>query len=410
MKDGGFRSYSSSWRSWRLFTILTTWRRAPDVSLHEADTGSLYKNTRPGVKYVGDAACSRCHAEIAETFRHHPMGRSLSPIEAAPIKGDEAGGRVLFEAQGLQYSIENRDGHTIHKETRRDTAGRIIAQNEAEVKFAVGSGRLGVAYLIEREGFLFQSPIAWYPRERKWDLPPGYQTSNSHFDHPITSSCLFCHANRVEPVPGMVNRYRPPIFRGHAIGCERCHGPGELHVTHPTLVDGRDVTIVNPALLEPSLRDAVCEQCHLNGQWRELRAGRQDGDFRPGLPFYRFWTVLEQAGASAKDRIVGQFEQMHESHCFLASGGRLGCISCHDPHRAPEPEEKVTYFRDRCLKCHANRGCSLPVNVRLGRSQSDDCTGCHMPRSKDSNTIHVAVTNHRIPRRADEAASIPDSH
>jgi tetratricopeptide (TPR) repeat protein len=30
-----------------------------------------------------------------------------------------------------------------------------------------------------------------------------------------------------------------------------------------------------------------------------------------------------------------------------------------------------------------------------------------MPRSKDVNTIHVAVTNHRIPRRADEAAGSP---
>jgi predicted CXXCH cytochrome family protein len=383
-------------------TILTTWRRAPDVSIHQADTSSRYKNTRPGVKYVGDAACSRCHAQIAETFRRHPMGRSLSPIAAAPMRFDEAGDRVLFEARGLQYSIENRDGRVIHQETRRETSGRIIARNEAEVQFAVGSGRLGVAYLIEHDGFLFQSPIAWYPRERQWDLPPGYQTSNSHFDRPITPSCLFCHANQVEPVPDTVNRYRPPIFRGHAIGCERCHGPGELHVTHPTAVDGRDGTIVNPALLEPSHRDAVCEQCHLNGQWRELRAGRHDEDFRPGLPFYRFWTVLERAGAPAKDDIVGQFEQMHESPCFLASGGRLGCISCHDPHRAPTPEEKVTYFRDRCLECHASRGCSLAVSVRLGRSPDDDCTSCHMPHAKGSNTIHVAVTNHRIPRHADQ--------
>jgi Flp pilus assembly protein TadD len=387
--------------------ILTTWRRAPDVSLHQTDTSSPYKNTRPGIQYVGDAACSRCHTEIAETFRKHPMGRSLSPINAAPMRFDEAGDRILFEAQGLQYSIENRDGHVIHQETRRDGSGHIIAQNEAEVQFAVGSGRLGVASLVERDGFLFQSPIAWYPRERKWDLPPGYQTSIGHFDRPITSSCLFCHANRVEPVPGTVNRYRPQIFRGHAIGCERCHGPGELHVTDPTSVDGRDLTIVNPALLEPSLRDAVCEQCHLNGQWRVLQAGRQDEDFRPGLPFYRFWTVLERAGAPAEDRIVGQFEQLHESHCFLASGDRLGCTSCHDPHRAPEPEEKVIYFRDRCLKCHANRGCSLPVSVRLGRSQDDDCTSCHMPRSNDSNTIHVAITNHRIPRRADEGDRSP---
>ena len=62
--------------------------------------------------------------EIAETFRQHPMGRSLSPIAAAPMGFDEAGGRSLFEARGLQYSIENRDGRVIHQETRRDALGQ----------------------------------------------------------------------------------------------------------------------------------------------------------------------------------------------------------------------------------------------------------------------------------------------
>ena len=45
-------------------------------------------------------------------------------------------------------------------------SGRVIAQTEGEVRFVVGSGRLGIAYLIERDGFLFQSPIAWYRREQ----------------------------------------------------------------------------------------------------------------------------------------------------------------------------------------------------------------------------------------------------
>jgi Tfp pilus assembly protein PilF len=388
-------------------TIGITERRSREVSLRPASTRSPHENTRSEIKYVGDAACHRCHAQIVETFRRHPMGRSAAPIRAAPFRGDEAGDRLLFEAQGLQYSIENRDGRVIHKETRRDASGHVVAQNEAEVQVAVGSGRLAVAYLIEHDGFLFQSPISWYSQQRRWDLPPGYQNSNGHFDRPITPSCLFCHANSVEPVPGTINRYRPPFFRGHAIGCERCHGPGELHVAQPALVDGRDATIVNPGLLEPSLRDAVCEQCHLNGQWRVLRADRHDEDYRPGMPFYRFWTVLERAGGSAKDDIVGQFEQMRESRCFLASGGRLGCISCHDPHRAPETEEKAAFFRDRCLKCHANRGCSLPASVRLAGGRDENCTSCHMPRSNNSNTLHVATTNHRVPRRADEANRSP---
>ena len=66
---------------------------------------------------------------------------------------------------------------------------------------SVPGGR-GSAYLIERDGFLFQSPITWYVRERKWDLPPGYEKVNLHFDRPVEHHCLYCHANRVEPVDG----------------------------------------------------------------------------------------------------------------------------------------------------------------------------------------------------------------
>jgi hypothetical protein len=110
-------------------------------SVHLPDEGSPYANTRPGVRYVGDAACVRCHAEIAETYRQHPMGRSLTPIAGATeTGGDEAGGRPLFEANGLEYSIERREGRVFHQETRRDSAGRLVARNEAEVQFVLGSG------------------------------------------------------------------------------------------------------------------------------------------------------------------------------------------------------------------------------------------------------------------------------
>ena len=133
---------------------------------------SPYANTRSNVRYVGDSACAGCHGKIAETYRRHPMGRSLSPIANATSGGDERAGRPLFEAQGLEYSIENRDGRVLHQETRRDAAGGIIARNEAEVQFVVGSGRQAFAYLIEHDGFLFQSPLTWYEQKQRWDLVP----------------------------------------------------------------------------------------------------------------------------------------------------------------------------------------------------------------------------------------------
>jgi Tfp pilus assembly protein PilF len=88
---------------------------------------------------------------------------------------------------------------------------------------------------------------------------------------------------------------------------------------------------------------------------------------------------------------------MRDSRCYRESRGGLGCISCHDPHRLPPPGERAAYYRHRCLGCHAERGCSLPREVRLVQSRDDDCAGCHMPRSKASDIPHVAMTDHRVP-------------
>jgi Flp pilus assembly protein TadD len=385
---------------------LLTWR----TQRWEAVPGSPYANTRPGVKYLGDDACIRCHTEIGETYRRHPMGRSLAPIELALTSGaSPRTGRPDFVAQDLNYSIERVADRMIHREARQDSSGRVIAQNEAEIRYVLGSGKQAFSYLIDRGGFLFESPMTWYIREQRWGLSPGYRERNRHFNRPILSDCLFCHANRVQHVAGTVNRYESPIFQGHAIGCERCHGPGELHTRRTAVRDGVDLTIVNPADLEPSLRDAVCEQCHLIGRRRAVHAGLRSEDYRPGLPFYRFWSVFVTPAHLANNRFGGQVEQMHESRCYRASRGQLGCISCHDPHYQPNHDEKSAFFRDRCLQCHTEHGCRLPENRRLERTRSDDCTICHMPASETSNNPHLATTDHRIPRHDAGGGELPTS-
>src|SRR5262249_40619268 len=127
------------------------------------ETRSPYRNTRAGGRYVGDAVCIRCHAEIGKSYGAHPMGRSVSPITPSAA-GSVAGGAgaVLFEAGGLQYSVERQGGPVMHVETRRTAAGGLVAQNKAEVQFVLGAGRQAEGYLVERDGFLFQSPITRY--------------------------------------------------------------------------------------------------------------------------------------------------------------------------------------------------------------------------------------------------------
>jgi hypothetical protein len=98
------------------------------------------------------------------------------------------------------------------------------------------------------------------------------------------------------------------------------------------------------------------------------------------------------------NKAVGHVEQMKASRCVRASRCRLGCISCHDPHQVPAPEEKAAYFRQQCLACHEQQGCSFPEPVRRAESRDDRCTQCHMPRSPSSDIAHVATTDHRILR------------
>jgi predicted CXXCH cytochrome family protein len=379
------------------------------IGARDPYAGSPYQNARREVRYVGDAACSRCHREIAEAFRSHPMGRSLTPVAKTEYgRPTHAATGLPIEAKGVTYTIEHRDGHVFHKAARRGADGALLAEIEAEVTYALGSGTRGISFLIDRDGFLSLSPIAWFSQLRRWDISPGYGEFNAqlNFERAIQPDCLFCHSDQFRPVAGTLNRYEEPIFRGHAIGCERCHGPGELHVKRGGLSAGPDFTIVNPADLPPALRESVCQQCHLQGKFRFARAGRGSLDFRPGLPLHRFLAVfLMKKGNQGTLEAVGHVEQMEASRCFAATKGQLGCTSCHDPHRLPEPTTKVAYYRERCLECHAKKGCALPLGQRQAQGQGENCIACHMPRPTITNVPHTSATDHRILRRAPAPAA-----
>jgi Flp pilus assembly protein TadD len=338
---------------------------------------------------------------MAETFRAHPMGRSMLPI--AELAGQQVYDRAHndpFDALGCRFAVERLGERVWQRRMRLDSEGRGVFQQDVEVHYAIGSGTRGYSYITDRDGYLFWAPVSWYSQKQLWDLSPGFDVPGVT-ERPITRECLFCHANRAHPMAGYQNRYSRPIFSGHVIGCERCHGPGERHVQS---VDPLD--IVNPVarrLPEPALRDAICAQCHLEGVARVLRRGRELYDFRPGLPLEGFWSVFFHAEEEAGDRAaVSHFEQMHQSRCFRASSGQrpLTCLSCHNPHEAVSDAQRVSYYRQRCLECHEKRGCRLPIEERLSRNRADSCIACHMPRSGAADVAHTATTDHRIPRHA----------
>jgi hypothetical protein len=356
---------------------------------------------------MGDTVCAECHQGQSESFRRHPMGRSSAAIRAG---FENVGVPEPFTVSGLKYEVASARDRVLHRESALDAHGKLLFSQEADVKYAVGSGGQGKSYLIDRDGFLFQSPITWYTQTGMWGLSPGYGEKNLHFDRPITEQCLFCHSNHVSILPNSINHFREPIFDGATIGCERCHGPGELHVTeakrggHP---EDLDFTIVNPQKLEPPLRDAVCEQCHLQGEVRIPRQGKSPFDYRPGLPLYEFLAVYVRPPELTEGRrAISHVEQVQISRCAQASGGKLGCISCHDPHSVPPSSKRVSFYRERCLRCHQESSCSQAPAERRARN-GDSCFECHMPKSESANIAHMAVTDHRVIRRSGYSPGSP---
>lgn len=366
---------------------------------------TVFRNVKPEVKYLGDASCAGCHPKIDKTYHAHPMGRSAEFVaRAAPIERYDPMARTSFAMGAYDLRVEKSATGIVHRVGARDSTGDPLPEYAITADLAIGSGTRGRSYLSLQAGAVWQTPISWFTSTGQWDLSPGFDLGSGG-RRAITAECLYCHVNRVEAVLGAVNRYREPFLPVQAsIGCERCHGPGELHVAERTVGPPRaekpDTSIVNPKHLPADLRAAVCAQCHLQGQERVVRRGRDLFEYRPGLPLEQFVTVfVRHPDLVDLQRSVGQFEQMERSRCFTASNGRLGCTSCHDPHEAPAKESKLGVYRGKCVTCHHSGAKECSASVADRQPRADACTLCHMPRSGSSNIAHASVTDHRILRR-----------
>jgi hypothetical protein len=395
--------------------LASRWRTAQRALSPQAETPSRvlpvdprlsytgpFRNIHPGVRYVGDAACVDCHADIARKYRDHSMARSVQPIAAvAPRQSYEKDRNNPFIVFGSSLEVRREGERVWHRVRRLDADGRLLYELEHEVHFAIGSGSHGYSYLTARDGCLFQTPISWFSSRGIWDKSPRFREEQLA-GRPIDAECLFCHTSQARYREGSANRFDAPIFEGFGIGCERCHGPGELHVARRSgaePVNGIDDSIVNPRHLPHGLREAVCQQCHLKGDVRILRRGTTFGTFRPGLALEAQFSVFVRAAEAGVDRkAVNHVEQMYTSTCFRRGSGeqRLSCTSCHDPHERIAGPERVSYYRDRCLRCHEQQGCRLPEAQRQPRGNS--CIDCHMPRYGTSDIAHTASTDHRILR------------
>lgn len=340
--------------------------------VHEA--AASYRAAHPGetepAPYAGAASCSGCHSGIskalagshhAKTF-HRASELSLADPGLAPVPDPMAD---PADPARVKHSLR-KTAHGLDFDTQVD--GQTV---RAVVDYAFGSGDRGLTLVgHDDQGRSRELRLSRYAEMNGWDVTNGQDAHPSPADRylgklltaDLTRRCLDCHTTDARAARLKTG----PTATDHAIGCERCHGPGGHHAM--AVDQGLPDLAIAAGKGKMSAAEAValCAQCH----------GVRGMTPKPDNPF----SVRFQA------------DTLTWSRCYKESDGGLSCLTCHDPHR--DAETAPAYYETKCLNCHgesrstSTRAC--PVNPKR------DCISCHMPVDRNKVVPHTRFTDHYI--------------
>ncbi|MEP7355016.1 MAG: cytochrome c3 family protein [Acidobacteriota bacterium] len=349
--------------------------------------------------YVGSAACLGCHSGIYDRWKKTRMANVVRDPKADP-------GAILPDLSKPDPLV---------KFTKNDIA------------FVYGSKW--------KQRYFTKIGDDYFPLDAQWDIThqqwraymvgantdwwvPFFPADNKQ--RPTSQLCDGCHSVNFNIQTKAVTEWN--------VGCEKCHGPGSLHVRQPS-----QTTIVNPARLDTVQATNVCIQCHSQG---EPITGQIDGrqingkyydwpvGFQVGLDLKNFWKLEEYKlgeqtfthfadGTAHKNRMQGN--DFVQSQMYTHG---VTCSSCHDVHGTSNNADLRKPANTVCLGCHGPSSPNGPHAPTIEAhthhakgSAGDDCVGCHMPKIEQQ----LADTNVRshtfkfIPPSSTDLLKVPNA-
>jgi tetratricopeptide (TPR) repeat protein len=376
-------------------------------SVENKSPENTYLNHSDSARYVGMNTCKLCHQGIYNTFINTGMGKSFDLASKQKSVGDFKNSTFFDKDNDMHYKASWEKDSLYITEYRKDK--ELAYERKEQVNYIIGSGQHTNSHIQNVNGYLNQMPMTFYSQKKHWDLPPGFENGmNSHFTRKIGLECMSCHNGYPDFVMGSENKYR---FVPNGIDCERCHGPGSIHVQQKQMgikIDTSkqiDYSIVNPSKLPIDLQFDICQRCHLQGN-AVLKNNHSFYDFKPGQKLSDHISVFLPKYKNADDEFImaSHADRLKQSACFIKSlekiktkdelkpyKGAMTCITCHNPHVSVRETNKEV-FNDACKNCHgAKANTLLPSKIC-----KTNCVNCHMPSSGSIDIPHVTVHDHYI--------------
>ena len=338
----------------------------------------------PHEKFAGDAACLSCHRDQGTSYPHTAHHLTSQPASKDSILGSfQARSNVLMIADpaaatdnpGLYFKMEAKPSG-FYQTAVAGWPGQLKTRTE-RMDVVIGSGVRGQSYLYWHGDKLYELPVSYWSDANRWINSPGFKDGTMIFSRAVIPRCMECHATFVQarsPDP-LGNQYDPAsLVTG--IACERCHGPGQAHVTlhqakkNATPVASSPEAILNPAKFSRDRQVDLCALCHNGIRSEELVPAFS---YVPGKSLDNYLHPNEGDLAAHPNVHGNQVGLLEKSRCYLSSPN-MSCSTCHDVH---QPERRAAAYSDRCLSCHRVEGCGMFKT--MGHKIAENCIDCHMP-------------------------------
>ena len=203
-----------------------------------------------------------------------------------------------------------------------------------------------------------------------------------------SEACADCHDELAEKFKDNIHakiadfETKPSMV---AKGCEACHGPASKHVEEedPSF-------IVNPAKLKPEQANAICLQCHTDGELMDWHGSEHDLN---NIACVSCHTIHgEQDKVAARDKLG--YRHKYQGDKLLKKPEPDLCFTCHKdvlaqtryPNHHPVKEGKLV-----CSDCHNPHGSEVSPLLRTDENKNELCLQCHQDKSGPYTFEHAPV-------------------
>ncbi len=355
-------------------------KESPHFGARERGASAPASGRQQRGPYIGSHVCGECHPGELASFTRSGHANTLREAARLPL-ARRLDGRVLTDPEhsGVTWTYALGDDKFQVERKEFEKIQKFI------IGYAFGSDHHATTFVTltdPSKPTAMEHRLTHYKESDSLAITPGQRAEHPsegttllgrNLNPAETMKCFRCHSTRTSAVADQGFDVKDLIPN---VSCERCHGPARAHVAaaHAGREDlsmpfGNDNWTAESQL-------KFCGQCH-----------RHPSKATPGL-------IRPDNSALARFQPVG----LSQSKCYTRGGGKMSCVTCHDPHRRASSDRSS--YETSCLKCHETESqARCPVSPQSG------CIDCHMPKVDSGQ--RVLFTDHWIRIRPNAHSGSP---